>query len=240
MKSPLHDEPRLTRVAERQMRTWSHGEEHADSSRQGHSKGQKTRIFVTISRQAGAGGSEVAQLVGRELGWQVFDKNLLDCLAERFHESRPILDLVDETRNNWIFDVIGSWLDHKIVPHQKFVAQLRRVVSAVAAEYQHAIFVGRGAQFILPREDVIAVRMTAPVAFRVERMMQTLGLDEAKAKRFVRETDADRAEFVKQFFHQDVNDPRHYDLIIDVRETGLTAARDQIVACVSAKTHGRL
>ena len=53
--------------------------------------------YITFSREAGAGGSEIAAMVGRKLGWEVLDKNLLDQVADRFQLSRPMLELVDET-----------------------------------------------------------------------------------------------------------------------------------------------
>jgi cytidylate kinase len=239
MKSPLHDDPRLRAAAERHMRSWAHkgeNEAHIASSHPGHA-GRKTRIYLAISRQSGSGGSEVGQLVGKKLDWPVFDKNLLDRMAERFHESRRILDLVDETRSNWVYDVLGTWMDHKIVPHQKFVAQLRRVILATAAEYQHAVFVGRGAQFILPRREVIAVRIVAPESYRVERIMHERGLNAIEAKRFVLETDRERREFIRQYFHRDINDLSLYDQVINIEETGLIRAFEQVADFALAKTH---
>jgi cytidylate kinase len=223
------------------MRNWAHrgeAEEHATSSHPDQA-GLKPRLFLAISRQSGSGGSEIAQLVGQRLGWPVFDKNLLDILAERFHESRRILDLVDETQNNWVFDVLGTWMDHRLVPHQKFVSQLRRIIVAAAAEYPHAVFVGRAAQFILPREEVIAVRIVAPVEYRVERIVQQRGIKQVDAKRFIQETDADRREFVKHFFLHDIDDSRIYDLVIDAQAAGPTGACEQIVARATTKASGR-
>src|SRR5271166_2490097 len=105
MQSQRHDEPRLVAAAERQMRTWAHFAEQQDpaAERRYHDQElQATRLFVTIARQAGASGSEIARLLGRKLGWEVYDRNLLDLVSQRFHELRLMLDLVDETHGNWI------------------------------------------------------------------------------------------------------------------------------------------
>ena len=186
MKAPIHCGPRLVPAAERRVRSWVHRNEIADQAL----SSSRTRIFLAISSQAGAGRSEVAQLVGQELGWQVFDKDLLDLVAARYHQSRLVLDLVDETQHNWVFDALLAWMDHQIVAHQKFVAQLRRVVSSLAAEYYHAVFVGRCIQFLLPRKEVIAVRLVAPQTSRVDRVMtQRRGIEEHEAKRLVLQRD---------------------------------------------------
>ena len=105
--------------------------------------------FVTISREAGAGGGEIGRRIGKRIGWEVFSKNLLDRIADRFHLSRTMLDLVDETHPNWVYDVLGSWMDHKLVPHEKYVACLSRVVLA-AARRGPAVFVGRAPNFSCP------------------------------------------------------------------------------------------
>ncbi|MGA2253078.1 MAG: cytidylate kinase-like family protein [Thermoguttaceae bacterium] len=234
MQSQTHDEPRLVAAAERQMRTWAHFAEHQDPAaerRDFDQVAQATRHFVTIARQAGAGGNEIARLLGRHLGWEVYDCNLLDLVSHRFHEPRLMLDLVDETRSSWVFDVLGTWMDHQIIPHEKFVAHLKRVV-ATAARQGKAVFVGRGAQFLLPRSRVLAVWITAPIKFRVERIMIEKRMNEGDARQFIREADEGRREFVKRFFHRDINDPLLYDLVINVQHIGMAKAVEQIVVAL--------
>ncbi len=218
------------------MRNWAFSEKDHDlaTARRDHDQvAQATRLFVAITRQAGAGGSEIARLVGRRLGWEVFDRNLLNLVSERFHEPRLMLDLVDETRSNWVFDVLGTWMDHQIIPHEKFVAHLKRVMQTAAREGK-AVFVGRGAQFLLPRPKVLAVWITAPMKFRVERIMVEKHMNERDAQHFILETDEGRREFVQRFFHHDINDPLLYDLVINVQHMGMAKAVEQIIAALSA------
>jgi cytidylate kinase len=231
MQSHLHDEPRLVAAAERKMRSWAQVDERLDP-RHPHQPSQATRTFVTIARQAGAGGTEIGRLVGQRLGWEVYDLNLLDRVSQRFHEPRLMLDLVDETRSNWVYDILGTWMDQQVIPHEKFVAQLKRIV-ATAAHDGKAVFVGRGAQFLLPRPRVLAVWITAPLEFRVTRIMVEKQMSRGDARQFIRETDEGRREFVKRFFHHDINDPLLYDLVINVQFTGVTKAVEQIVAALA-------
>jgi cytidylate kinase len=216
------------------MRTWARVKEiqdHAAQGRQPDRLARATRLFVTISRAAGAAGGEVAELVGQRLGWAVFDKNLLDLVVERFHEPRLMLDLVDETSTSWVYDVLGTWMDHHIISHQKFVHQLKAVVRA-AARQGRGVFVGRGVQFQLPREKVLAVRITAPERYRIERIARLRGISPQEARQLLRETDRGRREFVEQFFHHDLLDPLLYDLMINVEQLGIQRAVGQIVAAL--------
>jgi cytidylate kinase len=222
-------------AAERQMQTWVRTQELKDRAliSQRRSKQQQTLTYVAISRESGAGGGEIARLVGEQLGWEVLDKNLLDQIAERFHESRTMLDLVDETSVNWVYDVLGTWMDRRIVPHEKFVSQLSRVVLAMT-RHGSAVFVGRGAQFLLPRDKTLAVRIAASERYRLAQIMRRQALSEIQARRFLHETDQGRHEFVERFFRHDINDLHLYDLVINVEHLGPQGVADQILAALKA------
>jgi cytidylate kinase len=236
MQSQSHDEPRLVAAAERQMRSWAHFEDHDPSVERRRidqaAKSQATRLYVTLARQSGTGATEIARLLGKQLGWTVYDYNLLDLIAQRFHEPRLMLDLVDETHGNWVYDLLGTWMDHQIIPHQKFVSHLKRVVATLAKQGK-AVFVGRGAQFLLPRPRVLAVWITAPQKFRVERTMAEKRMYERDAQHFVRDADEGCREFVKRYFRRDINDPSLYDLIINVQNTGVPEAVEQIITALA-------
>jgi hypothetical protein len=234
MKSPLHEEPKIVAAVERQLRSWvqahesEHSTEHPSPLPPPHLPARAIS-FVTISREAGANGEEIGRLVGQRLGWEVLDRALLDQMAQRFRESRGLLEMVDETPGNWAYDVVGAWLDRQVIPHEKFVAQLSRVVRT-AARRGKLIFVGRGAQFLLPRDKVLAVRLVASERYRVAQIMAAEGLGEADARQFMHDTDEGRRKFVKRFFRRDISDPHLYDLVINSERCGLSSAAAQIVA----------
>jgi cytidylate kinase len=100
MKEQVREEPKILAAAERQMQAWARAQEMTDrtiASRLADEVPSRLGPYVAISREAGAGGSRIAEMVGQTLGWEVLDKNLLDLVAERFELSRPMLELVDET-----------------------------------------------------------------------------------------------------------------------------------------------
>jgi len=235
MKEQTRENPKILAVAERQMQAWAMNTEIADREvtrklHQAHTVEKK--CFLTISREAGAGGSEVAAIVGQQLGWEVLDKNLLDRVADRFHHDRTMLNLVDETRSNWVYDVLGTWMDRSVIPHETYVSQLSRIILA-AARQSNFIFVGRGARFLLPREKVLAVRLVAPEGFRLKRIMQSTKLGETEARRYMHELDQGRREFVRRFFHHDITDPHLYDLVINTERLGIEGAAEEIIAALA-------
>jgi len=234
MKEQTHEEPGIMAAAERQMHAWAMSTELKERASLHEAEGLLTSQavkYVTISREAGAGGGEIGRLIGERLGWEFFSRNLLDRIADRFHLSRTMLDLVDETHPSWVYDVLGSWMDHKLVPHEKYVACLNRVVLGIARRGP-AVFVGRGAQFLLPRKELLAIRVVAAANYRLRQIMEHRGVNEANARRYMAELDNGRREFVEQFFHRDITDPHQYDFVINVDRLGTAGAIKLILAAL--------
>jgi cytidylate kinase len=234
MKSPIHQDTRIAAFAERKMRSWGQIQETAAHEVYRPVAGPSTAqevSYVAISREAGAAGTTVARSVGGHLDWKVYDANLLDQVAQRNNESRLMLDLVDETESNWVYDVFGTWMDRQVISHEKYVVQVGRIIRTLARA-GNAVFVGRGAQFLLPRSKTFAVRIVASEAFRAQRVQQrhNVGLQEALAA--IHRTDRGRRDFIQRFFRQDIRDPHLYDLVIDVGRFGPAGAAEQIVHAV--------
>jgi cytidylate kinase len=236
----IYHQPRLAAAGERQMKTWVLLQETADRLASGMAVKAAARGFryVTISRETGAGGTTVGKLVGERLGWEVYDSNLLDAVAEKHKESRLMLDLVDESEGNWVFDIFGNWMDRKLVTHDKYAAQIRSMIQ-ILAKAGCAVFVGRGAQFMLPRSELLAVRIIASERYRLDRTMRMENLDHASAIHLLRDKDRGRKESIARSFRRDIEEPHHYDMVLNAEHLGHNLAADLIVAAVIARRVAR-
>ena len=230
MKEHTREEPKILAAAERQMQAWELTQEMAERTRPvwDRPKTGKLGDFITISREVGTGGGLIAEMVGMELGWEVLDKNLLDQVADRSKLPRRLIELVDEMGTNWADDILDMLLDPQSVPPQKYLAYLGRIVLA-AARRGDVVLVGRGARFLLPREQGLAVRIIAPRQYRQNQIMRRHGLSATRARRLMADVDRKRSEFVERFFHRDVSDSHLYDLVINVERLGPKAAAEVIV-----------
>jgi cytidylate kinase len=234
MKSTTTSSHDLSMIAERQMRTWALGlqtREKLDEQRAAAAEAPQTRPYIAISRQAGIDADEIARLVGAQSHWKVLDRALLDYMAEQHHWSRMSLDVVDERTASWFNDTIGTWLDRQMVSQVEYVHHLARIV-ILAARHENMVFVGRGAQFLLPREQGLTVRLFAPRKARAKRLAAQQHLSEAEAERQLDSIDDGRANFVKRYFHRDVRDPNLYDLLLNVEHFSDEAAAELVLlAC---------
>ena len=184
MDKLAREEPRIVAAAEGQMRTWVQTQEQANQAiqrRWAQCRATGVGPFLAVSRKRGAGGSQIAQEVGRRLGWEVLDQNVLDRVAVCCHLPRRMLDLVDETRGNWMFDVVGACIDRTLVPHEKYLVHLGHVIGE-AARRGRVVFVGRGASFMLPCSGGLSVRIVAPESYRVEQVMRQRAVSAAQAR----------------------------------------------------------
>jgi len=188
----------------------------------------RIKPYIAISRQIGTRGSEVARRIGETLGWEVLDESLLDRIAERFGLSRNMLEFVDEKKPTWIVDVLWTWFDRHVIPQEKFVVQLSRVVLSEARS-RSVVLVGRGTQFLLPRDKGFTVGIMAPLAHRVRYLMEQTGASEAEARRRIAEGEAGRRDFVRRYFHHDIDDPALFDLVVQMDRIDEETAADTIV-----------
>lgn len=193
--------------------------------------------YITISRSYGSGGADIAEAVARELGWSLLDRRLVEELAERIKVSPHTVELVDETRSNWFRDTLLNLMEPRLAIEDNYLAQMAKVV-CLAGYDGRVVVVGRGGNFILPRDSGLAVRVDAPERFRVARLQERELLDERSAERTMRDTDAARADFIHRYFGHDVTNPTLYDLVLDASVFGIDGAAELV--CRAAELKGLL
>jgi cytidylate kinase len=234
---PRHDHEGRSAVveqAERLMRRWAVSLDLR--GRRDREPGAKpwsatTHPYIAVSRETGAGGAELARMVASKLRWECLDRELLDVMAERCHLPHAALEVVDEQERSLLDEFFGYWLNKTVVAQTDYATHLGHVV-LLAARTASAVFVGRGAQFYLPRERGLTVRLIAPPSMRIERIMRLRGLDPEQAKQYIAETDAGRCQFVARHFQQDVADPAVHDLVLNMQHIDLDAGAELVVeAC---------
>jgi cytidylate kinase len=180
---------------------------------------------IAISREAGAGGTQVAQTIGSRLGWPVYDHELLDRIAQDMGIRPKLLEPIDERQTGWIKETLKSVFAVPMVSELAYVQRLVKTVHALG-EKGECIIVGRGAPFILPGDATLRVRLVAPVAARIAALSRDLGLSQEDARRKVEAIDRERRDFVQAYFQKDPRDASYYDLVIDTaRFSGQACAK---------------
>jgi len=208
----------ISYVAERQMRTWAlqlQTQQRLAAERSAAPVPKLVHPYLVVSREAGVEARELAQQVAERCGWKMLDRELLDYMAEHDHLSRLALEFVDERAASWFHEIFGKWLEKHLITQAEYVSRLGKLV-LLAAQHESTVIVGRGAQFLLPREAGLVVRIIAPRKQRIERLMKLRKLNARDAERYMDATDRERAQFVERYFHHDVADPHLYDMVLNL------------------------
>ena len=196
---------------------------------------------VTISRLYGSGGSEVAALVAKELGWALLDNAVVDAVAARLGIT-PAEVAAREERIPSLAQrlaeamALGSqdWLsplsaEKREPTDEQLIEVTHRIVNEAIARGP-TVLVGRGAQAMLAeRGDAIHVFCYAPRGALIARSMTRDRLDEHGAAKKVDDTNAHREQWVRKHWGRSWRDHANYHLAVNTDWLGIAGAADLIV-----------
>lgn len=212
--------------------------------------GREPFRVIALSREYGAGGSELGVLLGERLGWPVLDRDLARRIAERLRCRCEDVELVDEHAPTLLeriaaaFTVVPSDApllpDLPETPSPDELVHVTRAVVREAARTPPLVVIGHGATCLLrDRSDLLRVRVTAPFDVRVRRVAKRTGVSARQAADDVRRRDWDRRHYLERYYRQDTNDPNLYDMQINTATIPLETAARMIVSLVRDEAASR-
>ncbi len=216
MPGRLFQNREIGQIVEHHMRQWNLSRNLKEKSEMQARLAGGARIdYITISREFGSGGEEVARTLSDLMKWQLYDKEILDYMAENLHVHVRTLKSVDERSMGWMEDWLKPIFASKSGEHVEQLSYYKHLgkVLLVIAKHGHAIIVGRAAGILLPREKGLSVRVTAPFELRCQRYAQENQVGVEEATSIVKKADKTQSRFVKDFLEKDVGDPKYYDIL---------------------------
>lgn len=208
-------ETQTEKIAEDKIREWNTAQELKKAAEK--EAAIRTHPFLTVSRDFGCGEETLIPLIEKTLKWKVYGRNLLDHIAQRDYLSRNFIETLDEHHKN-LLDQWITYLIHagSILPND-YILKISKLMRVIVS-HESAIFVGRGANYILSDKDEGRfIKLTAPFEYRVQNIARLNGLSEKEAEAMVRTTDLERREFIQQHFKRDREEPCHFDIIFNTK-----------------------
>jgi cytidylate kinase len=191
-------------------------------------------LSIAVSREAGSRGGTIARRAGRKLGWQVYNQDLLEYIAQEGPFRQTILDHLPPASAQWIEHRLEVLVRQEDLSQHPSVVELARMVLALGAQGE-VILLGRGAGCILPPASTLHVRVMAPLPDRVAYMSQWLRMTVDEAAEQVELRDRRRAEFIATHFHRQAGDVYQYDLLLNSSLLGEEPCADLIAQAARAK-----
>ncbi|NQU14722.1 MAG: cytidylate kinase-like family protein [Desulfobacteraceae bacterium] len=195
-------------------------------------EGQRLSV-ITVSVLPGSGGKVIAKQIADKLGFDLFDKAIIEVIAERAHISAATVEKAEKRRLSGFEDFFASIIDDHYLYPGAYLRHLIKVIQAISL-YGRAVIVGRGASFILPPEERFSIRIIAPEDVRIQNIARAFDVPEEEAKGRILRREFRRSAFAKRSFHRDLEDPYHYDLIVNMAKTAPEEAVEGICALFSA------
>ena len=184
--------------------------------------------IITFSREPGSGGRLVAQLVGKKLKYEFYDKNLIDLISQQSGLEKDIVMNLDEQKENTLTAILKRLFGKEPFPEQAYIRALSHTILAIAAKGS-SVVLGRGANFIAPEDKCLRVRIISPLVTRIRAHALYDSHSEAEARDSIRKIHFDRKDFVHKYFSKNISNTNYYDLVINTKRIKLADAADLVV-----------
>jgi len=198
--------------------------------------------LITVTRQYASGGSDIARLVAKALGWTLIDNEFVDQVARRAHlpaaevaqleERAPgLLERLARTLAAASPEMFISTSAPPVDADEATIVKMTERVIAEAAAEGRVVLVGRGAQAMLAqRDNALHAYVIASKPWRRKLAVERLGVDAANVDKVVDETDKQRDNYVTSHYGRDRQDLTTYDLVLNAERLGFEGAAALIVA----------
>jgi len=181
--------------------------------------------IITIEREYGSGGGEIAQLLSQQLGWKLWDQLLTEEIAKLANCPKAVVEVREERQDPLYYRLFKSFLRgsyegslnaHKlnVIDSESILKITRRVVEQVSKE-GNSVLVGRGSQqFLRDRQDTLRVFLYAPREDKVRRLLAR-GKSQLEAEQLVDTVDRERKDFIQKYFGVEWPDRGVYHTMIN-------------------------
>lgn len=181
--------------------------------------------IITIEREYGCGGGEIAQLVADRLGWKLWDQRLTEEIARLANCPKAVVEAREERNDPLYYRLFKSFLRGSFegsinapklnLVDSEIILKITRRVVEHAAEKGNCVIVGRGSQqFLRARTDTLRVFLFAPREDKVRRL-RGRGKSEKDAEELVDSVDRERSDFIQKYFNVEWPDRAIYHTMLN-------------------------
>lgn len=172
------------------------------------------RPVITISRLPGCDAWNIGKQISKDLEIDFFDQEIVDQIATNADVSRRVVETVDEQDNSIVLDWLSALTAERHLWPNEYLDHLTKIIGTIGA-HGHAVILGRGGSYILPKEICLRVLVVAPLEIRIKNLRETYKVSEKVAMQKIMARESDRIAFIRRYFHEDMLNPTNYDLVFN-------------------------
>lgn len=184
------------------------------------------KFVITINREAGSGGKEIATKLGELLGVKVYGKEILASILEKYNLTNEDAEKIKATKPGWWADFCRFYkqfgttaaiaYDSFEVDSKQLYIEEEQILRNLASQ-ESCIIVGRtGFHIFKDNPDAMRLLIIANPECRVKRLMDRQGVNEEGARDIMERADKARENYTKSFAGTSRYDARNYDMVLNV------------------------
>ena len=187
---------------------------------------EKPKFVITINREAGSGGKEIAEKLGELLGVKVYGKEILATIREKYNLTEEDVEKIKATKPGWWADFCRFYKQFgttAAIAYESFEVDSKQLYQEEEqllkdlASQESCIIVGRtGFHIFKDNPDAMRLLIIADPECRVKRLMERQNVDEQGAREIMERADKARENYTKSFAGTSRYDARNYDMVINV------------------------
>jgi cytidylate kinase len=140
--------------------------------------------------------------------------------------SEKVIKSLDEKSISFFDSLISSFFEARHIWPNEYIRHLSMVMHT-NAKHGNIIIIGRGGSFIL-KDEAFRVRIIAPLEIRVEKAMRDRKISQKEAMEHVKKYDGDQIAFIRKYFNEDINESKHYDILINTQHVEIESAAESV------------
>lgn len=214
----------IAEIMERQVAQWN----AEQAARQRALEKSLPVPIITISRQLGSGGAEVAKQVAIRQDCALAGYDIVNSIAGSLGISKELLTCMDERLKSRF----KSWFDSSFcgeVDQEDYHRYMKATIRSLA-ELGSVVMLGRGAAFVKTNRPKINIRIVAPRMLRIERVSNRRSITRKASQELIDTSDRERARFIQTVYGKDWDDSLNYSLVINTQDIDILHAATLIEA----------
>lgn len=200
---------------------------------------------ITLSRQFGAGGLTLGEMLSERLGYTLVDNEIIQMVAENARVSTDWVESVEKEAGGKLLNFVSRLVPKKLIDQildvnrgyideEIYVDLLNKIITKIAAE-GNAITLGRGGQYILAgHPDVYHILLVANREDRVRFIEKKYKLSAQQAAQWVTGQDKRRVNLYRKFHQVDYDQPDHYHLVLNMSLLDMEKGLDLVCRLVAS------
>ena len=183
------------------------------------------QLIISVSREFGSGGHEIASELARRFNLPLYDKNILEQIACKHNLNIRRLEPYDEAPKNIFTSRNVKGFSNS--PEEQVAQMQFRYLRARAEEGTSFVVLGRCSEEVLKDcPGLVSIFVLSDIAFKKERTMARDSTPEEEALELMSRADRRRKYYHNQHCRGKWGDSRNYDLCVNSAKLGIAATTD--------------